>query len=185
MGRAFVFVGQALEDLRDERGALQSYKQATAMFESPTLTVEHVFDSLVAASYGKVAGALAKLGYRDQARETYNKALAKLGSQPGSAPPSLQARYALVEIYTGLGQLESQSASRGATRANAEDKACKWFQESRDIWLQMPFRNSISPIGFKVTDYDTVAAKLASCNQVLRQRLSSTIERRDDLVREK
>lgn len=163
LGRGLVFEGQALEDLRDEREALQSYEQATAIFESPTLAVEPVFDSLVAASYGKVARALAKLGYRDQARETYNKALAKLGSQPGSELVSLQVRYALVEIYAGLGQLESQSASRGTTRANVQDKACQWFQKSRDIWLQMPFRNSISPSGFKVTDFNTISTELATC----------------------
>jgi non-specific serine/threonine protein kinase/serine/threonine-protein kinase len=164
LGRAFVFEGQALENLGDERGALQSYKQAADVFESPILAVEHVFDSLVAASYGKTAGALARLGYRDQARRTYDNALAKLGPQPGSEPVAPHTQYALIEIYAGLGQLESQSARQGAARVNVESNACKWYRKSSDIWLQMPVRNSISPSGFKVTDFDTVASHLAKCN---------------------
>jgi len=179
LGSAYVYDGQVLESVGDDRGALQSYKQAAAIFESPTLAGERASNSLVAASYAKIAGALSRLGYRDQARELNEKALAKLGPQPSSEPPLLRVQYALAEVYAGLGKLESQSASRGTTRANAESNSCKWYQKSRDIWLKMPVRNSISPSGFQVTDFDTVAAKLASCNQVLRQRLSSTIERRE------
>ena len=161
LGNAYIYEGQTLENLGDERGALQTYKQAVAMFESPTLAVERAFDSLVAASHAKVAGVLAKLGYRDQARQTYNKALAVLGAQP----PSLQVQYALIEIYAGLGQLESQSASREVTRADAERNGCQWYRKSIQIWLQMPVRNSISPGGFKVTDFDTVASQFAQCRQ--------------------
>jgi hypothetical protein len=132
-------------------------------FESPTLAVERASNSLVAASYGKIAGALARLGYRDQARETYEKALAKLGSQPGSEPPLLRVQYALAEVYAGLGKLES------TTRANAESNSCKWYQKSRDIWLQMPIRNSISPSGFQVVDFNTISTELAKCQQTPRQ----------------
>lgn len=156
LGSAYVYEGQALESLGDERGALQSYKQAAALFESPTLAVERVFDSLVAATYEKIAGALARLSYRDQARETYNRALGMLGSQPGPGPPSLRVQYALIQIYVGLGQLEWQSASQGSAPANALSNACKWYQKSRDVWLQMPIRNSISPSGFKVIDFNSV-----------------------------
>jgi tetratricopeptide (TPR) repeat protein len=155
LGSAYVYEGQALEILGDERGALQSYKQAAALFESPTFAVERVFDSLVAATYGKIAGALAKVGSWDEARETYNKALTMLGSQPDPESPSLRVQYALIEIYAGLGQLESETASE-ATRATAERNACKWYQKSRDIWLKMPIRNSISTSGFKVTDFNSV-----------------------------
>jgi serine/threonine protein kinase len=170
LGSAYVYDGQALESVGDDRGALQSYKRAAAIFESPTLAGERASNSLVAASYGKIAGALAKLGYRDQARETYEKALAKLGSQPGSEPQLLRVQYALAEVYAGLGKLESQSASRGTTRAYAESNSCKWYQKSRDIWLEMPVRNSISPSGFQVTDFNAVSAELAKCQQNLHHR---------------
>jgi len=169
LGRAFVFEGQTLENLGDERGALQSYKQATSIFESPTLAVEHVFDSLVATSYGKIAGALAKLGEQDQVRETYDKALAKLSSQPGSESPPLRVQYALVEIYAGLGRLELLSVGRESARVSAERNACEWYKKSRDIWLLMPVRNSISPSGFKVTDFDTISGELAKCQHASQQ----------------
>jgi eukaryotic-like serine/threonine-protein kinase len=168
LGSAYVYDGQALESVGDDRGALQSYKRAAAIFESPTLAGERASNSLVAASYAKIAGGLSRLGYRDQARETYEKALAKLGSQPGSEPPLLRIQYALVEIYAGLGQLESQSASQGTARAYAEKNACKWYRKGRDVWLQMPVRNSISPSGFKVTDFNTISAELAKCQRTPR-----------------
>jgi tetratricopeptide (TPR) repeat protein len=165
LGSAYVYEGQALESLGDERGALQSNKQAAALFESPALAVERVFDSLVAATYGKIAGALARLGNWDEARETYDKALAILGSQRGPEPPSLRVQYALLEIYVGLGRFESQSASQGSAPASALSNACKWYQKSRNVWLQMPVRNSISPSGFKVTDFNTISTELAKYEQ--------------------
>jgi tetratricopeptide (TPR) repeat protein len=165
VGRAFVYEGEALEDLGNESRALQSYKQATAMFESPTLAVDRAFNSLGAASYAKVAGALARLGYLGMARETYGKALAVLDSEPSSEPPTLHVQYALIEIYAGLGQVELKSARRETAPVNPDSNACKWYQKSMDIWLKLPIRNSISPSGFKVTDFDTVASQLTKCHR--------------------
>ncbi len=183
-GNALIYEGETLQLLGDEHKALQSFERAVTVFESPPLAGKHVLDPVTWA-YAKVASAHARLGHSNSAREVYNKALAMLGRQTSSEPAALQVQYVLLAIYAGMGDLASQRTARDGTGVEAWNEARRWYQKSLDTWQQLPIRNTIAPNGFKVTDFDTVAAKLARCNQILQQRLSSTIERREDLIPEK
>jgi len=164
-GNALIYEGETLELLGDEHKALESFERAVTVFESPPLAGKMGLNSVTAAAYAKLANSQSRLGHADSARETYNKALAMLGSQMSSEPAALQVQYTVIEIYAGLEELESQSASRRSSRTNAQINACTWYQKSMDIWLHLPIRNSISPSGFKVIDFNSVSSKLTQCQQ--------------------
>jgi hypothetical protein len=143
---------------------LQSFERAVTVFESPPLAGKHVLDPVTAGAYAKVASARARLGHSDSAREVYNKALAMLGSQMSSEPAALQVQYVLLAIYAGMGDLAMQHAEHVDTPSEARSEACQWYQRSMDIWLHLPVRNSISPSGFKVIDFNSVSSKLTQCH---------------------
>jgi tetratricopeptide (TPR) repeat protein len=165
LGRGSIYEGEVLEQLGDESKALRSYEKAAAMFESRPLANKPALKSLSAAAYAKVAGTLARLGHRDRAQETYTKALALISPQVDSAPPAVQGRYVLVDIYAGLGDLASEHASPGSLRGKATAKACSWYQKSMENWRQLPLRSAVSPIGFKVIDANRLATKVAGCHR--------------------
>jgi serine/threonine protein kinase/tetratricopeptide (TPR) repeat protein len=164
LGRGSVFEGEVLERLGDESKALRSYEKAAAMFESRPLANRPALKSLCAAVYAKVAGALARLGRRDLAQETYAKALALISPQRDSAQPAAQDRYVLVDIYAGLGDLASEHAGPRSLRGEAVAEACSWYQKSMENWRQLPLRSAVSPIGFKVIDANRLATKLVGCH---------------------
>jgi serine/threonine protein kinase len=165
LGRGSVYEGELLEQLGDESKALRSYQKAAAMFESGPLANKPALKSLNAAAFAKVAGALARLGHRDRAQETYAKALAFISPQVDSTPPTVHDRYVLVDIYAGLGDLATEQAGHGSLGGKAASLACSWYQKSMENWRQLPLRNAVSPIGFKVTDANSLATKLAGCQQ--------------------
>jgi serine/threonine protein kinase/tetratricopeptide (TPR) repeat protein len=184
-GSALIYEGETLELLGDEHQALQSFERAVTVFESPPLAGKMGLNSVTAAASAKLANSQSRLGHSDSARETYNKALTVLGPRTGSEPATLQVQYVLLAIYAGMGDLAMQRTEHVDTPSEARSEACQWYQRSRDIWLHLPVRNSISPSGFRAIDFDGVATKLAKCNQILQQRPLSTIERREDVAPEK
>src|SRR6202045_4413521 len=163
--RGFLYEGEALEQVGDESKALRFYEEAVATFESSDSANKPVLKSFRCFAYAKVAGALARLGRRDQARETYGKALALIGSQPASEQPT-EVQYALLNVYAGMGDLVSDPASHGGTPVGGS--ACDWYRRSMDIWRQLPARSSVSPNGFRLIGINTLSTKLAKCQPMLR-----------------
>jgi eukaryotic-like serine/threonine-protein kinase len=163
--RGFLYEGEALEQVGDESKALRSYEEAVATFESSDSANKPVLKPFRCFAHAKVAGALARLGRRDQARETYGKALALIGSQPASEQPT-EIQYALLNVYAGMGDLVSDPASHGGTPVGGS--ACDWYRRSMDIWRQLPARSSVSPNGFRVIGINTLSTKLAKCQPMLR-----------------
>jgi serine/threonine protein kinase len=164
IGSALIFKGETLEGLGDEAGALQSYGQAADAFDSPAFANGHQVRLMKATALVKVAGALAHLGYYDRAGNTCRKALATADVRPDSLSTSVQAKYTLIAIYTGMGDIAAKSAKPLDAGTTAGRSACEWHQKAADLWLQLPVRTSISPVGlFKVPEFDTVSNKLANC----------------------
>ena len=150
-----VYAGEALEQLGDEPNALGEYGKAAKLFQSPLLSGKPSGHSQTAAALAKVAGAQAKLGRNTEARETYLKALELVQPAPGAKPADAMAAYALIDIFAGLGDLAAQRAGQDA---------CRWYRKSKDMWMQLPVRNTVAPNGFKVTDFGVVAAKATKCD---------------------
>ena len=169
-GNALIYQGETLELLGEEHEASRSFERAVAVFESTPFASKHRLDPFTAGAYAKVAGARARLGHSDSARETYNKALAMLGSPTSSEPAALQVQYVLLAIYAGMGDLAILDAEHSDTPSEARSEACKWYQRSKDTWLKMPIRNSISPSGFKVMDFNSISTELAKCRETPRHR---------------
>jgi len=176
--RGFLYEGETLEQVGDESKALRFYEEAVATFESSDSANKPVLKPFRCFAYAKVAGALARLGRRDQARETYGKALALIGSQPASEQPT-EVQYALLNVYAGMGDLVSDPASHGRTPLGGS--ACDWYRRSIDIWRQLPARSSVSPNGFRVIGINTLSTKLAKCQPMLRSQ--PPISRLDELMK--
>ena len=160
LGTAFIFEGEATEGLGDEPRALQSYEQAVATFSSPAFANRHELRLMNANALAKVAGCQARLGHYETADDSYRRALATVDVRPDSSSISVRAEYTLISIYTGLGDVALRSAERpdaGKTRS------CEWYQRANELWSKLPVRNSVSPVGSKVPEFETVSDKLANC----------------------
>jgi tetratricopeptide (TPR) repeat protein len=163
LGAGYVFQGEALEKMGDEPSALRAYAKASRLFESPTVfKADDLVASLqVAAARAKVAAALTKLDRLDQARDRYQEALQLIESAATAKPPNLQAQYILADVYAGLGDL----VSKRPRADSAPKEACSWYRKSLDLWQQLPLRTGMAPNRFDLLAPESVAQRLASCNE--------------------
>lgn len=171
-----VFEGEAFEKIGDELGALHLYERASELFKSRPVAAGNLRETLNAVAVNaKVAGALAKLHRRDQARDKYRGALQVIEPAATAQPANLLAKYIAAEIYGGLGDLASENAEREIERVDHWKETCEWYQKSLDMWKQLPLHNAIAPNGFEVGDPAQVANHLAACKEALRMLESSPV----------
>jgi hypothetical protein len=95
-----------------------------------------------------------------EARKKYTEALSLVEPDAKSNPPSAAAQYILTDVYAGMGNLSLTKATSSDHGTDQDSKACRWFQKSADMWLQLPVRYPLAPNGFKVADYFTVPVQL-------------------------
>jgi tetratricopeptide (TPR) repeat protein len=163
--QAYMYEGDALEQLGNLPAALDSYGKALSQFHSSALAVFPHRSLLVAFGLVSVARVLAKLHKSDEARMNYQEGLHLAETAATTNPPNALAQYVLIDAYAGMGNLSLQTVNTGDQGRNSRSEACKWYQKNMDIWQTLPVRTAITPNGFKVTEYEAIAGQLAKCAQ--------------------
>lgn len=168
LGQDHIWRGEILNKAGDSRQALREYRSGAASLESLSnagVSLNTRCD--LAASYSKIAAALALTGDHQQASVYYSKAL-QIAEPLGSAnPPNILALYAVADAYFGMAELLTSARQSGSgesgKRGRLLSQACECYRKSADAWRQIPNPAHITPTGFAVGDPDTVATKLRRC----------------------
>jgi len=164
-----VLQGEALEAMRREQDALQTYEKGSKLLESAALSGQNnvALVACFAAARVKAAGVLVKLGRFDEARDTYEKIVTVVQPLSVENVGSLEARYLITEIYTGLGDLASHREIRDA---GSSKEACEFYQKAVAVWQQLPSDTVLPPSRFGVVSRARVVARLNRCGRALGSR---------------
>jgi eukaryotic-like serine/threonine-protein kinase len=161
-----VLQGEALEAMRREEDALQSYEKGSKLLESAALNGQKnvALVACLAAARVKGAAALAKLGRLDQARDDYEKMLVIVQPLSMESVGSLEARYVMAEIYTGLGNL---AGHREIGEGGSSKEACEFYRKALAVWEQLPINTVLPPSRFGVISRARMKGRLDGCGRAL------------------
>jgi eukaryotic-like serine/threonine-protein kinase len=177
LGETHVWMGEAFSMLGNNRAALEEYRKGTENFESLLKgTVGNGTRCDLAASYNKLAGALAVRGEPKEAALYYSKSLSIVEPLASSSAPSILALYAAADAYSGMGSLASKSARSLEAAPSIQEPGpndkCVWFRKSLDVWQRIPNPSRIGPTsygsaGFGVGDPAIVSRALRTCDELV------------------
>jgi eukaryotic-like serine/threonine-protein kinase len=161
-----VLQGEVLEAMRREEDALQSYEKGSELLESAALSGQNnvALVACFAAARVKAAAVLVKLGRFDEARDTYEKMLSVVQPLSLEGVGSLEARYVMAEIYTGLGDLAGHLK---ICDAGASKRACELYRKAVAVWQQLPSDTILPPSRFRVVSHASMKGRLDGCGRAL------------------
>lgn len=116
-------------------------------------------------SFTKIGDSLANLGDLETAAASYQKALDLAQPSAASEWHDVPVLYSLADLYAGLGDVSSAEAKRAhdpALRSKMWNQARTSYQQSLDVWKQIPNPSRMSPTGLPASDPRHIAARLAA-----------------------
>jgi hypothetical protein len=105
-----------------------------------------------------------KLGRFDDARGRYEKMLTVVQPLSIETVGSLEARYVMAEIYTGLGDL---ARHREIRNGGSPKEACALYQKAVAEWQQLPTDTVLPPTRFRVVSRASMRGRLDRCGREL------------------
>jgi tetratricopeptide (TPR) repeat protein len=150
-----LWMAGALEKQGDVASALHSYLAADSYYarvcESDPKDVEDCLG--LAGTQDRMARIHVQQGHADEARAEYQKALAITEPLAAGDKPNLEAIYAAVNLYYGMGEV-----NRATHRTS-----CDWYAKSYAAFRRIPEWLPITPNEFDSLDPKQIRARLSSC----------------------
>lgn len=163
LGLFYAWLGWAQAAMGNLKGALETYRQASAELKSPSgqpLSVDT--RCLLTSTYTKEGDALTKLGDFERAAGSYQKALGLVEPLISPEFQDVPALYAAADAYAGMGGLSmarSRRASNSAEKAGLVHEARTRFEDGSAAWLKVPNPSRISPTGLEVANIPKIAGR--------------------------
>lgn len=120
----------------------------------------------------RVARIHIRQGKLDEAISEYQKGLAL--SEPLSVgnAPNLEALYAVVNVYYGLGEVYAAVAVKASTRQQQTQywkQALVWYEKSRIAFRRIPEWRPITPDEFDSRSLKQIEAQMSLCQSAIRR----------------
>jgi non-specific serine/threonine protein kinase/serine/threonine-protein kinase len=161
-GAMQLWIGEAQAGTHNFTDALKSYEKAAAIMAADQATYDDARCDL-AVIETKIGDALVKMGRLHEADATYAKALEIANPTLSLEHKDFPALYAAADAHAGLGDVAAAQARQ--TRDPAEQsqqyrKARTAYEQSLEVWKQIPNPSRISGNGYLAGDPHQLALRL-------------------------
>jgi tetratricopeptide (TPR) repeat protein len=166
LSTVYIWQGEAEMGMRDLRAALESYRKSADTLQAPPAKSMHDDSRCeLIVSLTKIGDSLANMGDLKPASASYQKALDLAQPSAASERHDVPILYAVAGLYSGLGDVSSAEARRArdpALRSKMWNQARTSYQQSLDVWKQIPNPSRMSATGLPASDRRQIAARLAA-----------------------
>ncbi len=165
-----LWMAGALEKKLDRDGALRNYLLVQSDYrricQSDPKDLE---DCLALAGTGdRIARIHMQAGNPAEALTEYQKALAISEPLTRGTRPNLEALYAAVNAYFGMGEVQAalaRQAGAGARRSDSWSQSCAWYGKSYAASLRIPEWLPITPDEFDSRNPKQIQSRLSACRR--------------------
>ncbi len=163
-----LWMAGALEKELDLGGASRNYllvqSDYSRICQSDPRDVEDCL--ALAGTEDRIARIHMQEGNPAEALTEYQKALAISEPLTGGTRPNLEALYAAVNAYFGMGEVHASLArqsSAGARRNDSWSQSCAWYRKSYAAFLRIPEWLPITPDEFDSRNPKQIQSRLSAC----------------------
>ena len=168
LGWSLLWTAEALGRSDRPGLAVENYRKVLSTWEGQD---QAILQAIVAGIHVRIGTLLAKSASADQAAQEYQRALSIAEQLISKYPYLLEADYASVESYMGLGELSRRMAEapHRTEQQRVQDwtEARNWYQRSVDAWQRIQNPGAITPMGFACESSSKAAEELADADAAL------------------
>jgi tetratricopeptide (TPR) repeat protein len=177
LGQAYESLGQTLEKNGDLAEALQTQRQAFAIFQNVSASdpTNELSQRFLGFSYAEVGRLLVKRGDVTGGLENLGNALTIFKTLPSEEQNNNFALSGLGEAYSGMALAHAALAAAKGVSVEQQlqqwREARSWYQKSLDIWVEMRSRGALARVD--ADKPQEMAGGIAQCDAAIARVLGS------------